>query len=208
MSSETQTVSLDQPVDTSAAYEAVSKKNSGNELQHNLFVLRSLVSKDFKLKYRRSVLGIVWSLLNPLLMMIVMAAVFSYMFRFQIEHFPVYLILVYLLTKTVIDRSSRYISYMKVFGYRSREVDGLYIRPITYAVAFSLVASIPLIIVTLTFLLRMMFMSFSGNFPIEIPNDRLALVVAFGMACYAVVAITHVRRIHKVPLSLALKVQE
>ena len=56
-------------------------------------MLRSLVTKDFKLKYRRSVLGILWSLLNPLLMMIVMAAVFSYMFRFQIEHFPVYLIL-------------------------------------------------------------------------------------------------------------------
>ena len=84
---------LEQTVDTSAAYEAVSKKKAGDELQHNLFVLRSLVSKDFKLKYRRSVLGILWSLLNPLLMMIVMAAVFSYMFRFQIEHFPVYLIL-------------------------------------------------------------------------------------------------------------------
>jgi len=93
MSSETKTAPHEQPVDTSAAYEAVSKQKSGNELQHNLFVLRSLVSKDFKLKYRRSLLGILWSLLNPLLMMIVMAAVFSYMFRFQIEHFPVYLIL-------------------------------------------------------------------------------------------------------------------
>ena len=83
----------DTPVDTSAAYELVSKRKRSSELQHNLFVLRSLVSKDFKLKYRRSLLGILWSLLNPLLMMIVMAAVFSYMFRFQIEHFPVYLIL-------------------------------------------------------------------------------------------------------------------
>lgn len=80
-------------VDTSAAYEAISKLKRGNEFRHNLFVLRSLVSKDFKLKYRRSALGILWSLLNPLLMMIVLAAVFSYMFRFQIEHFPVYLIL-------------------------------------------------------------------------------------------------------------------
>ena len=80
-------------VDTNAAYEEIARQNRGNELEHNLFVLRSLVSKDFKLKYRRSVLGILWSLLNPLLMMIVMAAVFSYMFRFQIEHFPVYLIL-------------------------------------------------------------------------------------------------------------------
>ena len=55
---------------------------------HNKFVLTSLVSKDFKLKYRRSALGVVWSVLNPLLMMVVLSAVFSYMFRFEIENFP------------------------------------------------------------------------------------------------------------------------
>lgn len=81
------------PIDTDAAYEAMPKRSRGNELRQNLFVLQSLVSRDFKLKYRRSVLGVLWSLLNPLLMMIVMAAVFSYMFRFKIENFPVYLIL-------------------------------------------------------------------------------------------------------------------
>ena len=61
--------------------------------EQNWFVLSTLVSKDFKLKYRRSILGVLWSLLNPLLMMIILSAVFSYMFRFSIEHFPVYLIL-------------------------------------------------------------------------------------------------------------------
>ena len=64
-----------------------------NQRKKNWFILQTLVSKDFKLKYRRSTLGVLWSVLNPLLMMCVMAAVFSYMFRFQIEHFPVYLIL-------------------------------------------------------------------------------------------------------------------
>ena len=80
-------------IDTNTAYEAVAKRARNHELRQNMFVLQSLVSRDFKLKYRRSVLGVLWSLLNPLLMMIVMAAVFSYMFRFQIENFPVYLIL-------------------------------------------------------------------------------------------------------------------
>lgn len=61
--------------------------------KQNWFILSTLVSKDFKLKYRRSFLGVLWSLLNPLLMMIVLSAVFSYMFRFSIEHYPVYLIL-------------------------------------------------------------------------------------------------------------------
>lgn len=61
--------------------------------KQNRFILTTLVNKDFKLKYRRSILGVLWSLLNPLLMMIILSAVFSYMFRFSIEHFPVYLIL-------------------------------------------------------------------------------------------------------------------
>lgn len=67
--------------------------NQKSALQRNWFILSSLVSKDFKLKYRRSVLGVLWSVLNPLLMMIVLSAVFSTFFRFDIENFPLYLIL-------------------------------------------------------------------------------------------------------------------
>jgi len=56
------------------------------------YLLRQMVKRDFVARYRKSVLGILWSLLNPLLTMIVMTIVFSYMFRFQIENFPVYLL--------------------------------------------------------------------------------------------------------------------
>lgn len=54
-------------------------------------LLNQLVSRDIKLKYRRSFLGYVWSILNPLLIMIVMVIVFSKMFDRNIPHFPVYL---------------------------------------------------------------------------------------------------------------------
>ena len=62
-------------------------------LRQSWFIISSLVSKDFKIKYRRSVLGILWSVLNPLLMMLVLTAVFSTIFRFEIENDPFYLIL-------------------------------------------------------------------------------------------------------------------
>ena len=55
-------------------------------------LIGELVKRDLKLKYRRSVLGYFWSLLNPLMMMVVMMVVFSYMFRFDIENYPLYLI--------------------------------------------------------------------------------------------------------------------
>lgn len=72
---------------------SLGRKTPVSEFTHNRFILSVLVSRDFKLKYRRSILGVAWSVLNPLLMMIVLAAVFSYMFRFDIENFPMYLIL-------------------------------------------------------------------------------------------------------------------
>ena len=54
-------------------------------------LLRELVSRDIKLKYRRSFLGYLWSVLNPLMIMVIMTIVFSTMFRGNIENFPVYL---------------------------------------------------------------------------------------------------------------------
>ncbi len=54
------------------------------------FLLWDLVTRDIKTKYRRSVLGILWSVLNPLLMMLVLTAVFANVFRFDIKDFPVY----------------------------------------------------------------------------------------------------------------------
>lgn len=54
-------------------------------------LLKLLVSRDIKLKYRRSALGYIWSILNPLLIMIVMSVVFNTMFARRVEHFPVYL---------------------------------------------------------------------------------------------------------------------
>lgn len=62
-----------------------------NELWQYRDLLRLLVSRDIKLKYRRSFLGYVWSVLNPLLIMVVMTIVFSTMFRGNIQNFPVYL---------------------------------------------------------------------------------------------------------------------
>lgn len=56
------------------------------------YLLKNLVERDIKVKYRRSALGLIWSVLNPLLMMLVLTAVFSYMFKQQIEYFPVYLL--------------------------------------------------------------------------------------------------------------------
>ncbi len=55
-------------------------------------LLFELIKKDLKVKYKRSMLGVFWSILNPLLMMVVMSIVFSYLFRFEIKNYPVYIL--------------------------------------------------------------------------------------------------------------------
>jgi ABC-type polysaccharide/polyol phosphate export permease len=56
------------------------------------YLLANLVKRDFTRRYRKSVLGVLWSVLNPLLTMLVMTVVFSRLFRFDIPNFPVYLL--------------------------------------------------------------------------------------------------------------------
>lgn len=55
-------------------------------------LLTELVARDVKTKYRRSVLGVMWTILNPLLMMLVLSIVFSHLFRFDIENYQIYLL--------------------------------------------------------------------------------------------------------------------
>lgn len=56
------------------------------------FLLGQLVERDFKTKYKRSVLGVLWSMLNPLLTMSVQYMVFVNLFRWDIENYAVYLL--------------------------------------------------------------------------------------------------------------------
>ena len=54
------------------------------------FLLRQLVKRDFTSKYKDSVLGVIWSFLHPLLIMMVFTVIFSVLFNRQIENYPVY----------------------------------------------------------------------------------------------------------------------
>ena len=69
-----------------------TKVHVGGRLSKDRYILQQLVTKDFKLRYRRSILGVVWSVLNPLLMMIIMSFVFQYFLRSNLEHYSLYLI--------------------------------------------------------------------------------------------------------------------
>ena len=101
---------------TQAQMSTVPPSHAKNEVQKDIFILRQLVTKDFKIKYRRSVLGVAWSVLNPLLMMIVMAIVFSTIFAqgrngsITPEMYPLYLIVGNVTFSVMSDSTSQALS--------------------------------------------------------------------------------------------------
>lgn len=62
----------------------------GSKVRQYLFVIRELTAREIKRKYARSYLGILWSVLNPLMSMAVMSMIFSTIFKRDIENFPIY----------------------------------------------------------------------------------------------------------------------
>ena len=58
--------------------------------QNYNFILEELVKRDFKKRYKRTVLGILWSMLGPLLEIFIMALVFTQFFGRTVPHFVVY----------------------------------------------------------------------------------------------------------------------
>ena len=62
------------------------------ELARYRFLLWNLILRDLRVRYKRSVLGFVWAMVNPLLTMAVLLGVFTQLFRFDIEHYPIYIL--------------------------------------------------------------------------------------------------------------------
>lgn len=69
----------------------IDANSAGDRLVHQRDLLRVLVERDIKLRYRRSYLGILWSLVNPLLQLMVLSFVFSFILPLDIERYPLFL---------------------------------------------------------------------------------------------------------------------
>jgi len=115
------------------------------------FLLSQLISRDFKTKYRRSVLGIFWSFFNPLLTMTVQYIVFSTLFKTDIPNFPVYLLIGIVFFSFFLESTS--MSLMSIVGNANlitKVYMPKYIYPVSRVLSSSinfLLAMIPLLIV-------------------------------------------------------------
>lgn len=117
-----------------------------------------------------------------------------------------FMLLVYLLTKLIVERNTISISMVKILGYDGREIGKLYLSSTTIMVAVVTVIDILLSYVSLKVIYRTMLTEMlSGWLPIYMAPWIFPLMFVLSFACYLVIALMQMKKIKKIPMDEALK---
>lgn len=119
-----------------------------------------------------------------------------------------FLLLMYLLTKLIIEKNKTSISMTKILGYQDKEIASLYLTATTWVVIVSLLISEALATLSMSGLYRELLKDYSGWMELYINPVTYVEMFFIGLLSYAAVAATQMRRIRRVPLDEALKNQE
>jgi putative ABC transport system permease protein len=118
----------------------------------------------------------------------------------------VYLVLLYLLSKLILERSALSISLTKILGYSNGEIARLYLLATSVMVVLSLLVTLPVVYRLLLVIFRKMLMAeMSGWIPLVLDDSIFLTIFALGLGSYAVVAALEYRRICAIPMEEALK---
>ena len=118
----------------------------------------------------------------------------------------IYMVLIYLLSKIIIEKNAQSISMVKILGYTNGEIGSLYILSTSIVVVLCLLVSLPVETVVMNILFReMMLSSISGWITLWIDPMIYVQMFAAGIITYAIVALLEFRRVKKVPMDEALK---
>lgn len=116
-----------------------------------------------------------------------------------------FMLIIYLLSKIIIEKNAQSISMTKILGYSNNEIGGLYIMSTTIVVIASMVLTLPLVDCLMEQVCKIMMSEFSGWLPYYVPAFAYIIVVAAGILSYAVIAFMQFRKVKRVPLDIALK---
>lgn len=119
-----------------------------------------------------------------------------------------YLLLMYLLSKLIIEKNSSSISMVKILGYNNYEIGRLYIIATSIVVVISVALSIPISVLVMKGLFRVMMSEYTGWFSFYINPKVYLEIFLSGVLSYAVIAALQLFKIKKIPLDEALKNME
>lgn len=117
----------------------------------------------------------------------------------------VFMLIIYLLAKIIIEKNAQSISIAKILGYEKREINQIYIHTTTIVTIVSLIAVLPVINLLLNWVWHAMMMGYTGWIPCVVQWSTYCKVVVAGIITYVVVAALLMRQTNKIPLADALK---
>ncbi len=120
----------------------------------------------------------------------------------------VYFVILYIMTKVVIEKNALPISYMKVFGYHPGEIRKLYLTATTIVVITSLFVCIPLEIWLFKEVLVFLSSMIDGYIAFYLPMRVYLEIILIGMAAYLGINAIHIHSVKKIPMTEALKNRE
>ncbi|MFC2662714.1 MAG: FtsX-like permease family protein, partial [Eubacterium sp.] len=119
--------------------------------------------------------------------------------------FLLYMIILYLLTRQIIERNASSISMMKVLGFEDREISAMYNRAAEIVTALSLAVSVCVSPPVLQLLYAEAMKDINGWLEYYMPKWMLPFAFAFGMICCLIISWIERRRIRKIPIGQVLK---
>lgn len=124
---------------------------------------------------------------------------------FNVFSLILFALLIYLLTKLIIEKNASSISMVKILGYKNREIVSLYLVSTTWVVIFSVLASFFFATELIKEIYIFMMSEYSGWLTLYIEPSIYGKMFALGMLVYAFVAVLQFRSIKKIPMDEALK---
>ena len=124
---------------------------------------------------------------------------------FNVFSLILFALLIYLLTKLIIEKNASSISMVKILGYKNREIVSLYLVSTTWVVIFSVLASFFFATELIKEIYIFMMSEYSGWLTLYIEPSIYGKMFALGMLVYALVAVLQFRSIKKIPMDEALK---
>lgn len=119
-----------------------------------------------------------------------------------------FMLIIYLLSKIIIEKNAQSISMTKVLGYSNGEMSSLYIFSTTIVVILSIILTIPLVNMIMEYLCVTMLSQYPGYLPYFVPFVTFVKMVLLGILSYSVIAFVQYRKVKKIKLDIALKNRE
>lgn len=116
-----------------------------------------------------------------------------------------FVLILYLLSKIIIEKNAQSISMVKILGYNNREINHIYLHSTTIVVILCILITIPISSLVMKEVVEVVFFEYSGWITYYMPAVTYVEVAASGIICYAIVAFLLNRKVKKIPMSDALK---